>query len=75
MFKVNNKDRRYWLWTDFKHCSSVSIVDTEQVWIDFTYRSDVFIVDFEQKWKDFTHSSGAFIIDFEQENVRWDENP
>ena len=74
MLTIKTPDRRYWLWTDFKHCSSVSIVDTEQAWADFTYRSDVFIVDFEQKWTDFTHFSGAFIIDFEPENVLWDES-
>ena len=42
LFKVNNKDTRRtsatslwclycWLWIDFTHCSSVSIVDLEQV--------------------------------------------
>ena len=42
MFNVDNKDIRmislilfwylyHWLWTDFKHCSNVSVVDFEQV--------------------------------------------
>ena len=46
LFKVNNEDTRmtsltsvwccyFWLWTDFTHCSGVSIVDFEQVHADW----------------------------------------